>query len=332
MAGCVYTHAALFLSTLGGLPCWSMCCCHVTLCFSRSLWRVLRRTRPPTQQTRVRAAARCTAVDNNGASVPLRSDFSIVCSPTGPSPLNPSCPGAHQARMGRPTVPSLLYLSNRSRSTIWRVDKCRPDLAAAAGPQQAEHLWFYFRESSSHAWGAPVFMRSSLVKKTSSYLIACSVVLLLITAWSTRTGSPDTLGRKVLKASGQPPKSRALCVVGVQVTALITLLPPLACRVCEFAGMLSSAPHAQTGFTRPGASLQYNYQQRRTALRQSWFPADQDSLDQLQRDTSFVLRFVIGHSKLYSAEQELSAEARRHGGFLRLPMQACTRYLTPIML
>lgn len=88
-------------------------------------------------------------------------------------------------------------------------------------------------------------------------------------------------------------------------------------------------PHAQTGFTRQGASLQYNYQQRRTALRQSWFPADQESLDQLQRETSLVLRFVIGHSKLYSAEQDLSAEAKRHGGFLRLPMQACVRYLRP---
>lgn len=175
-------------------------------------------------------------------------------------------------------------------------------------------------------------MRTSLVKKTSSCFVACSVVLLLITAWSTKTGSPDALGRKILKASGQPPKSRVLCVIGVQVTALTILLPHLACRICEFAGMVSSGSNAQTGFTRPGASLQYNYQQRRTALRQSWFPADQESLDQLQRETSFVLRFVIGHSKLYSAEQELSSEARRHGGFLRLPMQACTCYLTPIML
>lgn len=77
----------------------------------------------------------------------------------------------------------------------------------------------------------------------------------------------------------------------------------------------------QTGFPRPGASQQYDYQKRRTALRESWFPADASSLDQLQRETSLVLRFVIGHSRLYSAERAVEAEDKLHGGFLRLPIQ-----------
>ena len=79
----------------------------------------------------------------------------------------------------------------------------------------------------------------------------------------------------------------------------------------------------QTGFSRPGASQQYDYQKRRIALRESWFPADTSSLDQLQREASLVLRFVIGHSKLYSAESAVEAEDRLHGGFLRLPIQVC---------
>lgn len=79
----------------------------------------------------------------------------------------------------------------------------------------------------------------------------------------------------------------------------------------------------QTGFTRPGASLQYDYEKRRAALRASWFPADQSSLDRIQKESSVVLRFVIGHSKLYSAEHAIEAEDRQHGGFLRLPIQVC---------
>lgn len=77
----------------------------------------------------------------------------------------------------------------------------------------------------------------------------------------------------------------------------------------------------QTGFARAGASSQYDYQQRRTALRETWFPADQESLDRVQKETSVVLRFVIGHSKEYKAEREINAEQSKHGGFLRLPIQ-----------
>jgi hypothetical protein len=77
----------------------------------------------------------------------------------------------------------------------------------------------------------------------------------------------------------------------------------------------------QTGFARAGASSQYDYQQRRTALRETWFPADQESLDRVQKETSVVLRFVIGHSKDYKAEREINAEQSKHGGFLRLPIQ-----------
>ncbi|CAK0762726.1 hypothetical protein CVIRNUC_002986 [Coccomyxa viridis] len=39
------------------------------------------------------------------------------------------------------------------------------------------------------------------------------------------------------------------------------------------------------------------------------------------RETSLVLRFVIGHSKVYSAESAIEAEVKLHGGFLRLPIQ-----------
>ncbi|KAK9803488.1 hypothetical protein WJX73_007726 [Symbiochloris irregularis] len=77
----------------------------------------------------------------------------------------------------------------------------------------------------------------------------------------------------------------------------------------------------QTGFSRPDATTQYNYDLRRQALRSTWFPASQQALDRYFQDTGLVLRFVIGHSNSQEQERALDAEAAEFGGFLRLSLQ-----------
>ncbi|KAK9828752.1 hypothetical protein WJX72_001925 [[Myrmecia] bisecta] len=77
----------------------------------------------------------------------------------------------------------------------------------------------------------------------------------------------------------------------------------------------------QTGFSPAGTDGQYNYQQRRAALRQTWFPASQRALDRFEADSSIVIRFVIGHSDNAAMEADIMKEERLYGGFWRLPLQ-----------
>ena len=78
---------------------------------------------------------------------------------------------------------------------------------------------------------------------------------------------------------------------------------------------------SQTGFTRAGASPQYDYGLRREALRTSWFPNSRNALEELYRTRGVVVRFIIGHTKLAADEAALAAEEREFGGFLRLPIE-----------
>lgn len=78
----------------------------------------------------------------------------------------------------------------------------------------------------------------------------------------------------------------------------------------------------QTGFTSPGTHmLKYDYRLRRKALRETWFPSNQEKLDEMERKLGIYMRFVIGHSKDPRAEAEIAEEEEKYGGFLRLPME-----------
>ncbi len=79
----------------------------------------------------------------------------------------------------------------------------------------------------------------------------------------------------------------------------------------------------QTGFPKAGASPQYNYALRRTALRSSWFPSSKSALDDLHKKQGVVVRFIIGHTSNRLDEAALAAEDREFGGFLRLPIEVC---------
>lgn len=75
----------------------------------------------------------------------------------------------------------------------------------------------------------------------------------------------------------------------------------------------------QTGFPKPNAKHKYDYQSRRTALRNTWFP-DQKERERLETEHQIVVRFVIGHSLVPEDEARLEAEANRHQDMLRLPI------------
>jgi len=77
----------------------------------------------------------------------------------------------------------------------------------------------------------------------------------------------------------------------------------------------------QTGFTGDRSNPKYDYTLRRQALRQTWFPPDQEAVDKLECRQGIVMRFVIGHSADPKAEAEIAAEEKKYGGFLRLPLQ-----------
>ena len=77
----------------------------------------------------------------------------------------------------------------------------------------------------------------------------------------------------------------------------------------------------QTGFTTDHSNPKYDYTLRRQALRNTWFPTSQAALDKLEASSGIVLRFVIGHTTHAKAEAEVASEEKKHGGFLRLPIQ-----------
>ena len=60
-------------------------------------------------------------------------------------------------------------------------------------------------------------MKSSRTRVTTLSFIACSAVLLVITAWSRKHASPEGHGQKSFTLAAQGARSRVLCVVGVQV-------------------------------------------------------------------------------------------------------------------
>ena len=147
----------------------------------------------------------------------------VRCRPKGP-PAS-SCPGAHQPSRGRELarsvlqstpMPLLLAERNISSHSLSSDNSSLKGLVARLIRQGFCRVSWRGR---SHAWGAQLSMRPPLIKNPTLYFIACSLLLLLITAWSTRRGSPDGLGRKDLKSSKQLlNRAEVLCVVGVQVT------------------------------------------------------------------------------------------------------------------
>lgn len=83
----------------------------------------------------------------------------------------------------------------------------------------------------------------------------------------------------------------------------------------------------QTGFTT-STEAKYNYQARRAALRDTWFPDSQESLERLETETNMVMRFIIGQTQNDAQEAELMQESSKHGGFLRLDLQEQYNSLT----
>ena len=80
-------------------------------------------------------------------------------------------------------------------------------------------------------------------------------------------------------------------------------------------------PALQTAFTTDHSNPQYNYEDRREALRLAWVPGTQAERDALLRRHNIVVEFVIGHSSDPQAEALVNEEEARFGGFLRLGMQ-----------
>jgi len=75
----------------------------------------------------------------------------------------------------------------------------------------------------------------------------------------------------------------------------------------------------QTGFPKPNANHKYDYQSRRSALRNTWFP-DERERERLESEHQIVVRFVIGHSQVPEDEARLEEEANRHRDMMRLPI------------
>lgn len=68
----------------------------------------------------------------------------------------------------------------------------------------------------------------------------------------------------------------------------------------------------QTGFESTG---------RRQALRKTWFPSDQGSLQRLEESTGLVFRFVIGRTSNKSKMSELKKEVAEYDDFLLLDIE-----------
>lgn len=98
----------------------------------------------------------------------------------------------------------------------------------------------------------------------------------------------------------------------VQTTAGDAVEQAARVKVTAFIGVM-------TGFTTNHKDPKYNYENRRTALRQTWFPASQQEADRLETE-GVVIRFVVGHAKDELAEAAMQAEQRANGCFLRLPI------------
>lgn len=155
-----------------------------------------------------------------------------------------------------------------------------------------------------------------------------SLLLLAIAFWPRNTEVTEktsTLIDRTISSSGA---ARVLCVIGVQVRCYFLsffLAPRLHTRADFCVGI---TPCMQTGFTKAGASPQYDYGLRRVALRSSWFPNTRSALEELLQKRGVVVRFIIGHTKIAADEKALAAEEREYGGFLRLPIQV--RHGTPV--
>eukprot|EP01025_Chloroclados_australasicus_P015974 TRINITY_DN1779_c0_g3_i1.p1 TRINITY_DN1779_c0_g3~~TRINITY_DN1779_c0_g3_i1.p1 ORF type:complete len:500 (-),score=47.29 TRINITY_DN1779_c0_g3_i1:810-2114(-) len=74
-----------------------------------------------------------------------------------------------------------------------------------------------------------------------------------------------------------------------------------------------------TGFNIKGTDdPKYDYVKRRIAMRDTWFPENQNVIDDLEREQNYVIRYVIGHINNQTLEDQIAYEHEKYGGFMRI--------------